>query len=233
MEALDVIDFVTLAQECAPTVHPSTLQAVVRTESSFNPYAIGVVGGHLERQPRNLAEAVATARALDAQGINFSMGLGQVNKSNLAKYGLNYETAFDMCRNMQAGGAILTACYDRAARKMGQGGAALKAAISCYYSGNFTTGLKRDFGGTSYVQRVAASALSVDYVPAIRAVMDVMSTAKQTRDAVADSTSTDISRRSAKPVSQTKNPPASRPTQEREQPASDDSGWDAFGDFRR
>ncbi|MEX4004153.1 lytic transglycosylase domain-containing protein [Paraburkholderia sp. EG285A] len=228
-----MIDFPMLAQECAPTVHPSTLQAVVRTESSFNPYAIGVVGFHLERQPRNLAEAVATAKALDAQGINFSMGLGQVNKANLAKYGLTYETAFDMCSNLHAGGAILTACYDRAAKKMGQGGAALKAAISCYYSGNFTTGQKRDFGGTSYVQRVAANALSVDYVPAIRAVMDVVSTAKQARESAGNSPGSDTARRTAKPASQTQNPPASRPTQEREQPASDDSGWDAFGDFKR
>src|SRR5260370_34410587 len=105
-----MLDFNTLAQQCAPNVYPTTLQAVVRTESGFNPYAIGVVGGHLARQPRKRAEAVATAKALDAQGINFSMGLGQVNKANLARYGLTYDTAFDLCDNLRAGAHILRGC---------------------------------------------------------------------------------------------------------------------------
>ena len=46
------------------------MQHVMRVESSFNPYAIGVVGGRLERQPRNLPEAVATARMLEKNGFN-------------------------------------------------------------------------------------------------------------------------------------------------------------------
>ena len=44
------------------------MQHVVQVESSFNPYAIGVVGGRLARQPRNLPEAVATARMLEQRG---------------------------------------------------------------------------------------------------------------------------------------------------------------------
>jgi len=106
-----MIDFIALSQQCAPHVDPTTLQALVRTESAFNPYAIGVVGGRLQRQPRNRAEAIATARALDAQGINFSVGLGQVNKSNLSQHGLNFQTAFDLCANLQAGAEILRDCY--------------------------------------------------------------------------------------------------------------------------
>ncbi len=148
-----MLDFNTLAQQCAPGVHPTTLQAVVRTESGFNPYAIGVVGGRLARQPRDRDEAVATARALDAQGINFSLGLGQVNRANLVSYGLTYDTAFDPCANLRAGSAILHDCYGRAVAVMGQGDRALHAAISCYYSGNFTRGFAADANGTSYVQR--------------------------------------------------------------------------------
>ena len=140
-----MLDFNTLAQQCAPSVHPTTLQAVVRTESGFNPYAIGVVGGRLVRQPRDRAEAVVTAKALDAQGINFSMGLGQVNKANLARYGLTYETAFDLCANLRAGADILHDCYARAAKTMGPGDGALRAALSCYYSGNFTRGCHAGF----------------------------------------------------------------------------------------
>lgn len=169
-------DFISLAHQCAPNVQPTTLQAVVRIESGFNPYAIGVVGGRLVRQPRDREEAVATAKALDAQGINFSMGLGQVNKTNLARYGLTYETAFDPCANLRAGSAILHDCYQRASAAMGQVTAALRAAISCYYSGNFTRGEAADANGTSYVQRVVANAQTVagstNVVPAIPVVMD-------------------------------------------------------------
>jgi type IV secretion system protein VirB1 len=171
-----MIDFDTLAQQCAPTVHPVTMQAVVRTESGFNPYAIGVVGGHLARQPRDSEEAVATARALKARGINFSVGVGQVNRFNFARYGLTYETAFDPCANLRAGSAILLNCYQRASAAYGQGQHALRAAISCYYCGNFFGGERVQSNGSSYVQRVVANARSpsgpVDMVPAIPVVMD-------------------------------------------------------------
>jgi type IV secretion system protein VirB1 len=156
------MDFIALAQQCAPTVHPQTMAAVVHVESSFNPYAIGVVGGQLERQPRNKAEAVATAKALEAAGYNFSLGVGQVNRYNLAKYKLDYDKAFDACESLRAGSAILTECFERAQRRFGNEQQALQAAFSCYYSGNFSTGFKPDFKGQpSYVQKILNSAASV------------------------------------------------------------------------
>lgn len=151
--------FEKLAAECAPDVHPTTLKGVVSTESSWNPYAIGVVGGRLDRQPRSLAEAVATARELERQGFNFSMGLGQVNRYNLAKYGESYETVFEPCRNLKAGSVILKDCFQRAKAQMGDDQQALRAAFSCYYSGNFTRGFRPDKAGQpSYVQKVVAKA---------------------------------------------------------------------------
>jgi len=121
------------------------LQHVVRVESSFNRYAIGVVGGRLLRQPHNLPEAVATARMLRARGFNFSLGLVQVNRHNLGKYGLTLERAFDACPNLQAGARILADCQARSGNDWGR-------ALSCYYSGNFVTGFR-----DGYVQRVFAS----------------------------------------------------------------------------
>lgn len=122
------------------------MQHVVRVESSFNPYAIGVVGGRLARQPRNLPEAVATARMLERRGYNFSLGLAQVNRYNLARQGLSsYEQAFQACPNLQAGSRILAECHGRAGGSWGR-------AFSCYYSGNFVTGYRH-----GYVQKVFAS----------------------------------------------------------------------------
>jgi type IV secretion system protein VirB1 len=118
---------------------------VVRVESSYNPYAIGVVGGRLVRQPRNLPEALSTARMLEQRGYNFSLGLAQVNRYNLAKYGLDsYEKAFQPCANLQVGSRILAECYQRS-RDWGK-------SFSCYYSGDFKTGYRH-----GYVQKVYAS----------------------------------------------------------------------------
>jgi type IV secretion system protein VirB1 len=119
------------------------MQHVVQIESSANPWAIGVVGGRLQRQPRNLGEAVATARMLESKGYDYSVGIAQVNRSNLSRYGLNtFERAFDGCANLTAGARILAECYRRSGGDWGK-------AFSCYYSGNFTTGFR-----DGYVQRV-------------------------------------------------------------------------------
>lgn len=96
------------------------MQHVVRIESSRNPYAIGVVGGRLVREPRGLAEAVATAKMLEQKGYNFSLGLGQVNRYNLQKYGLaTYEMAFDKCPNLVAASKILAECHSRSGANWG------------------------------------------------------------------------------------------------------------------
>jgi type IV secretion system protein VirB1 len=127
-------------------VPAEVMQHVVNVESSRNPYAIGVVGGQLVRQPQNLGEAIATVKSLEDQGYNYSVGAAQVNRANLGKYGLDtFEKAFDFCPNLQAGSRILRGCYDSAGSDWGK-------AFSCYYSGNFTTGYSH-----GYVQKIFAS----------------------------------------------------------------------------
>lgn len=127
-------------------VSAEIMHHVVNVESSFNPYAIGVVGGRLVRQPKNLPEALATVGMLEGKGYNFSIGLAQVNRYNIAKYGLNsYQQAFEVCPNLQAGSRILAECFARSGGDWGK-------SLSCYYSGNFTTGYRH-----GYVQKVFAS----------------------------------------------------------------------------
>ena len=111
---MDTTTLLALALSCAPNVHVETAQALVRAESSLNPYAIGVVGGRLERQPRERAEALATAWQLQRNGWNFSVGLAQINRHNLPRLGLTLETAFDPCSNLQSMQAILGDCFERA-----------------------------------------------------------------------------------------------------------------------
>ena len=148
---MDATTFSALVMACAPAVHASTAQALITVESGFNPYAIGVVGGVLDRQPRNRAEALATADHLQAAGWNFSVGLAQINARNFERLGLTTATALDPCQNLRAMQAVLGECFERS----GQGvepQTALRQALSCYYSGNFVTGFRH-----GYVQRVASA----------------------------------------------------------------------------
>jgi type IV secretion system protein VirB1 len=152
---MDASTFLALTLACAPQVHADTAHALVSVESAFNPWAIGVVGGALQRQPRHRTEAIATAQALQAAGRNFSVGLGQINVGNFSRLGLTLANAFEPCTNLVAMQAGLTECFERAQRKSARASAdqaALRAAFSCYYSGNFTTGFRH-----GYVSKVVAA----------------------------------------------------------------------------
>ncbi|HEY4293108.1 lytic transglycosylase domain-containing protein [Luteibacter sp.] len=135
------------------------MQHVVNVESSRNPFAIGVVGGQLVRQPADLGEAVATARMLEAKGYNYSLGVAQVNRANLGKFGLDtYEKAFDLCPNLVAGSQILAQCYANAGGDWGK-------AFSCYYSGNFTTGYEDGYVQKIFDSMARQNALATNAIP--------------------------------------------------------------------
>lgn len=146
-----MLSLLTLAASCAADVHPDTMRRIVHVESSANPYAIGVVGERLARQPRSLSEAKQVVAELESRGANYSVGLAQINRSNFRRYGVTAESAFDPCTNLRVGAAILRECFARA-RASRDEQAALQAAFSCYYSGNFVTGFRE-----GYVARVLAA----------------------------------------------------------------------------
>ncbi|MDM0040281.1 lytic transglycosylase domain-containing protein [Variovorax sp. J22G21] len=124
-------------------VPAQVMRHVVHVESGANPFAIGVIGGQVVRQPKTLEEAVATAQMLKSKGYNYSLGAAQVNQVNFRKYGFDtHEKAFDLCANLAAGASILANCYARAGGDWGK-------AFSCYYSGNFVTGFR-----SGYVQKI-------------------------------------------------------------------------------
>ena len=143
------VDFRELAGRCAPSVHPTTLSAIVMQESGAKPFAIGINGGtvKLQRQPRTRAEAIATATWLRNGGHNFDAGLGQINVKNMSWLGLEVADLFDPCKNLQAAAVVIGDCYERAARRYGGGQQALRAALSCYNTGNFQRGFANGYVG--------------------------------------------------------------------------------------
>lgn len=158
---LELAAALELSRQCAPTVAPETLLAVVRAESAFNPNAIGVNRGRkLVHQPATRAEAVQTASALLRAGSNFDAGLGQINSSNFAWLGLTVETVFDPCRNLAAAGRVLEANYVSARRTAADAQAALRVALSMYNTGDRNRGFRN-----GYVRKVQTAAGHV--VPAL------------------------------------------------------------------
>jgi len=158
-----------LAQQCAPSVDAQTMSTLITSESGGNPYAIGVVGMHLDQQPSSLNEAVEVAKSLIEKGANISVGLGQINQGNWSRYGLTLESAFDQCGNVSVSSQILSDCYSRASSEMGEGQEALKAAFSCYYSNNFTRGFVIESNSQpSYVKKIAINNEKLKNVPEIQ-----------------------------------------------------------------
>jgi type IV secretion system protein VirB1 len=141
---------------CPPVAEPDTMARIVKVESSGNPFAIGVVAGRLQRQPRSLEEAVLTADSLERAGYNYSVGLSQVNRVHFKRLGWSGDIAkgFDACRNLHAGADVYARCKQGAERKLRAADATsvLRAALSCYYSGDFVTGER-----SGYVDKVLAT----------------------------------------------------------------------------
>lgn len=137
---------------CSTMVHVETLHALIQTESSYNPYAIAIVNGvPLRKQPQTREEAEMVLDDLEAKGLNYSVGLGQVNKRNFAQYGVTGKQLLDSCTNIKVSEKILSACYTDSPNK------SVAEALSCYYAGNFSYGFVRERKNgldTSYVERV-------------------------------------------------------------------------------
>ena len=155
------MDFLALAQACAPNVAPATLQALVQTESNFQPLAIGIVGPvRLQRPARSVAEAVATAQWLLARGYRIDLGLGQINAANWARTGLPLADAFEPCKNLGVAAQMLSGHYQAARARIAGEQSALHAALSAYNTGSWTQGY-----ANGYVQRVLSHAAAAPARP--------------------------------------------------------------------
>lgn len=154
---LDLATLLLLAPACGPNVAPSTLLAVARAESGFDPLAIGVTGSRPSRLTFPSRDAAAeAARRLVASGQNIDLGLAQINVRNLASLGLSIDEAFDPCRSLAASAKVLQAGFARAAPRPGEEQVGLRTALSFYNTGDQTRGFRN-----GYVARVVAAAASL------------------------------------------------------------------------
>ncbi|MBO9378881.1 transglycosylase SLT domain-containing protein [Sphingomonas histidinilytica] len=144
---------IALAAQCANGVAPSTIAAVVHTESKGYQFALNVNG--VSRQPdrpTSAADAARIARAHIARGYSVDLGLGQINSRNMNALGLTWDSVFDPCTNIGAAGQVLAGNYHRVRDgRMPQ--EALRVALSMYNTGSQIRGFRN-----GYVGRVLSNA---------------------------------------------------------------------------
>lgn len=147
--------FLSLAMQCAPSIHPDTIHDITKTESSFNPYAIAEIvpqdGGRsrvVSYNPSDKAKALEIVKEIKKRKHRYSVGVMQITSTNFPVFNVDAETMFNPCDNLRVAEKIIIDCYKR--------GGTLVRMLSCYYSGNFETGQRPEkaFNNTSYVQRI-------------------------------------------------------------------------------
>lgn len=144
---IDNVNIINLAKQCSPTVAPTTMLTLVKTESGKNPIAIGLNGAKLLSQPKNESQAVAWIKYLDKNNYNFDVGLGQVNIKNIRKYKLQPEQLLNPCLNLKISGEILTKNYIAAKKNTKDPQHALRKALSAYNTGNQYSGFNNGYVG--------------------------------------------------------------------------------------
>lgn len=180
--SMSAVAILALAAECAPTVAPETVLAVVRTESSGEPFALNVNGGRQPARQNNAADAAATAQRFVAVGYSVDLGLGQINSRNMRWLGLTWENVFDPCTNVAALARVLTTNYN--AVKAGRDPqTALRVALSMYNTGSQTRGFRNGYV-TKVVRNANVENSDVSYTPTFPVVASTAPASADLRELV-------------------------------------------------
>jgi type IV secretion system protein VirB1 len=141
------MDLLPAIEQCALNIEPIAIIALMKQESNFKPYQIGINHSSktLKQQPQSYHEAVTWSKKLIQSGHNIDMGLMQINSANLKKLSLSVEQVFEPCTNLKAGAQILLENYQRAAYRYGHGEKAFQSALSAYNTGNFQKGFRNGY----------------------------------------------------------------------------------------
>lgn len=159
-----MIDLLFINMCSVPGVHPRTTEAIIKQESAFEEAALNINSKGFsfaslgKLSPKTRPDAIALAKELLASKVNFDAGLMQINSSNFKAYGLKAEDAFDPCKNIRVGSAILKRFYDRAEVWVGPGQKALQAALSAYNTGNARGGFANGYVAKFYGKKAAYAA---------------------------------------------------------------------------
>ena len=154
---LHAVALSALVARCAPTIAPTTMEAIVTVESGGDPLAIGDNTAGRSYYPRDRAGAESLARRLIEAGHSIDAGIAQIDSMNFAGFGVTVHSIFDPCVNLSVGARILSDDYAFAVRRYRDAQVALRHAIGMYNTGRLNAGRR-------YIERVFAAARIDDRV---------------------------------------------------------------------
>lgn len=147
---------------------PALIDAIIRTESDWNPSAFHVNGWTGQNYASNdRAEAAVAAKVFVDNGYSVDIGLMQINSANLARFDVSVIDAFDVCTNVKLGEAILLDGIERARSAGHHGEQAVKVGLSYYNTGSATAGFNNGYvanAWSNYTARTADEAALSDSV---------------------------------------------------------------------
>ena len=96
-------------------IHPTLLWAIAKVESNFHPYAIGYRknGENITIYPDSVDLARQWIDWLWQNGLDFDLGVGQINRGNIISYRINPYHLLDPCYNLYWSAYILRTMIDR------------------------------------------------------------------------------------------------------------------------
>ncbi len=145
--SLSTSDFAALAARCAPSDPVATLQAVAKTESGFDPWALHDNTTGISEKPASLQDALGEAWSWIDRGDSVDVGLMQINSGNFSALGLTARSALDACASMAAGAAVLNAAYG-GGQASPDHEVALLMALSRYNTGSPLKGIMNGYART-------------------------------------------------------------------------------------
>ncbi len=144
--------------KCAPQIAPTTMLAIIQTESKGNRLAIGLNHGKkLRYHAKSLSQAQAWVDYLEQYSYDFDIGLTQINIKNVHKLGYMGRDVLDTCINLRISSYILYNNYQKALHiTHNNKQKALFMTLSAYNTGNFYKGFNN-----GYVHKVVVNAQTI------------------------------------------------------------------------
>lgn len=155
------MDYLALAQNCAPDIDAALVVRLIERESGFNPFAIGLDGrAALRPQPRNFDEAVQAAERLIREGKTFSVGSAQLHITNVRRLRLTWRQVFHPCTNLRYGQTIFLHFHRQAIAAGLRGDDAVFAALRGYNSGRIHGSVSNGYATAILARPTALQAAS-------------------------------------------------------------------------
>ena len=141
---LSASNFSKLAADCAPSVPEQTLEAVAKTESALDSWALHDNTTGASERPTSQEQALTDTWTWLSRGNSVDIGLMQINAANLPALGMTVRDALNPCTSLAGGSAILRAAYGGGKATADQQ-AALLMALSRYNTGSPFRGIMNGY----------------------------------------------------------------------------------------